>query len=473
MAGNVTSLTRVEALRKLLDDRRDIDAECGYPTVISIEQYEVMYNREGIAQRVVGLLPQECWSDDPTLVDDDDAEETPFEEAWRLLTANSNIYHYLHRVDELSGIGRFGVLLLGVNDGKSLNEPVDGVGPDGKKAGESVKERELLFMRPFSEKYITITAYEVDEQSPRFGLPVMYELQFQDVGSYGSTAVPSSTKGSVHWTRIIHVADNRKSSEMFGQPRMEPVWNRLYDLRKLYGGSAEMFWNGAFPGLSFEVNPELEDVEVDTDAIKEQVKAYMNGLQRYLQTQGMTVKSLAVQVADPDKHIMEQLKAIAILISCPWRIFVGTESAHLASDQDQKAWNKRLTRRRTKYLSPLLIRPFVDRLIAMGVMPEPADEEYRVDWPDLDVPTEKERMEMVERMVKALAMYIQAGVETLLPPREFLIHVMDFEAELVEEVLKAAEELIAKTEAEEDDDQLEPSGVQPGQEEDIEPQEEA
>ena len=40
------SVMRSTLLTKLIDPRRDIDDECGYPKEITTEQYRLMYDRE-------------------------------------------------------------------------------------------------------------------------------------------------------------------------------------------------------------------------------------------------------------------------------------------------------------------------------------------------------------------------------------------------------------------------------------------
>src|SRR2546422_782620 len=60
MVNNILG-SRQEILRKLLDPRRDISAECGFPQTIRLDEYRIMYEREPVPCRVVDLLPQECW----------------------------------------------------------------------------------------------------------------------------------------------------------------------------------------------------------------------------------------------------------------------------------------------------------------------------------------------------------------------------------------------------------------------------
>src|SRR5579872_3496585 len=140
---NVSAITR-EMFVKLLDPRRSINDECGYPpstTSVDADVYRELFDSDAIANRVVRLMPDECWQVTPTVYETEDATDvTDFEKAWDELEVNlaggssyhqdersGTIWEYLHRVDVLSGIGKFGVLLLGIDDGKNLQEPVEGV----------------------------------------------------------------------------------------------------------------------------------------------------------------------------------------------------------------------------------------------------------------------------------------------------------------------------------------------------------
>jgi len=426
-------LLRSEMLRTLLDPaHRDVDKECGYPDTIDIADYRRMFDREGIGTRVVNCLPEETWAVDPEVYETEDSKETEFEQEWRKLQTSLNVWHYLQRVDKLSGIGRYGVLLLGLDDGAELREPVEGIDPL-TGVGNGKQSHKLLYLRAFDESVAQISQRETDERSPRFGLPKLYNLIFQDDegGQYTRT---------VHWTRVIHVADERMASEVFGTPRMKNVWNRLLDIRKILSGSAEMYWKGAFPGISFEVDPRLleQGVEIDKAAIRAEMENYMNGLQRYMASTGVSAKTLSPQVVDPTGHIEGHLKAIAIAKSIPFRILFGSEQAQLASAQDAKNWVKRINNRQTKYVAPMIIRPFVDRLMNLGCIP--FVEEYMTDWPDLASPSDAEKADVAVKRTQALATYVQGGVDMLVPPRPFFVQVLDMTTSEAEAMMEEAEE---------------------------------
>lgn len=403
---------------------RDLFRECGYPLAINAQMYREMYDRDGVAQRVVNIWPHECWEQPPTVYEDEDENnETDFEAAWKGLQETHQVNHFLERVDVLSGIGSYGLLLIGINDGKGLNEPIDGLDPDTGELAEEIKPHDLIYLRAFDESLCHVGQWNTNQQSPRYAQPNVYLIRFLDytIVPVGQTVTDVITH-MVHWSRVVHIADNRKSSEVFGLPRQKDVFNRLLDLRKIYGGSAEMFWKGGFPGIALEVLPELADAEIDQATIREQMDAYQNSLRRYFAVAGMTAKTLEVEVADPEPHINSQLQAIALAKGVPLRVFLGSEQAVKAGAQDSDAWDTRLQRRKVNYLTPLVVRPVVERFIAMGIVPEP-DEQFKVHWPDASSPTAKDKAAIAASFANAIAAYMNSGGDQMMTPLDFLIEI--------------------------------------------------
>lgn len=460
--------SRQEFFQKFFDPRRNILKECGYPETgaITAQNLRELYDREAVATRVVQLMPKECWQSPPTMVEDaDPTTTTAFEKAWDELPQNldgeqswfkdtemSSIWEYLRIADELSGIGFFGILLLMVDDNKPWDQPLDGVqlatakypttaadvtgteaqymGPSGgedKPAGpRPTQQRRLLGLRSFDDTMVQIVQYEANLRNPRFGHPIRYLVTMNDPRQQYTGVGLSVAQVYVHWTRVIHIADNTGSgSRIFGVPRMRPVLNRLLDLQKLYGGSAEMYWKGAFPGLSIESNPQLgSDVTMNMPQIREDMTAYMNGLQRYLTLQGLTAKTLAPQVVDPTPQINTQIEGICIQLGCPKRVFMGSERGELASSQDDASWNDRITGRNRTHTTPRIIVPFTDRCIQANILPEPKS--YKALWPDLNAMTDQDKATIGLTRTQALVAYVGGNGESLIQPMDYLTKVLDF-----------------------------------------------
>lgn len=442
--------SRVQLMKNLLDPRRDIDAECGYSKEITLDQYTYMYRRNGIAQRVVDIWPDESWVVNPDISQNEEEEQTEFEEAWQLLEEAFSLYSFMHRIDKLSGIGSFGVILLGIGDGKELNQPVEGVNDDGSISATG-RENKLNFVRVFDQDAVDVASLETDEKNPRFGFPKSYNIKFENVAALASgTGTTLSITREVHWSRIVHIADNSMSSELFGVPRQEPVWNNLHNLRKIMGASGEGYYRGGFPGLSFEALPGYE--KFDAAGIRDETEKYMNSLQRYIAQVGMTVKTLVPNIENPTPHFDMELQIISLTIKIPMRILLGSEQAQLASGQDKANLGKRVMTRQTRYLSPRLVRPFVDRLVMVGVLPAPpvnvktGQLEYKVEWPDVNAPTDAEKADNAAKWVEAIAKYIQSGADMLILPHRFLTKYLDFSDAEAEEIVKESEERIAEEE---------------------------
>lgn len=553
LVANVTSMRR-ELIQRLGSQRRNIDAECDYPPSSSItpQDYQEMYDRFSIARRVVQLLPKETWQVTPLVYEDEDNEKTtPFEQAWDELGNNlrgeswfegekgNPIWEFLRRVDELSGIGRFGILLLGIDDGLPFNVPVEGVDTwidpasrksqdpnapnsamtdsrgmplgtpgvvgaeaqyyspytvgsvpvryglnaapvsDGTSAsvdsegedpttddstttdGEQedlppVEERpqhpvetkrKLLYLRVFPESQVLITQWENRMGNPRFGHPVMYQVTINDPNSQMTgVGLPIATV-DVHWTRVIHVVDNRGSSEVAGTPRQQPVWNDLLNLRKIYGAAAEGYWQSAFSSLSLETHPQLGgDVKINRPALQDMMENFRNGLQRDISLMGMTAKTIAPTVSDPTPHIDKGLEAICIVIGCPLRVFKGSERGELASSQDDDNWNDRKKERQDGHNVPNIIVPFIDRLILIGCLPEP--KQYFVEIPPVESLSATTKATVALQETQAMAAYVAGGVQELVAPQDFMVNTLHWTEEQAKATIENAAQHMEEKDAE-------------------------
>lgn len=495
-------VSRSAFFQQMMDPRRDLNKECGYPPdyrIIQPDFYRTLYDTEGIATRLVDVLPQECWQEQPEVLEDEDEDnETAFEAAWKDLSNHigekswleddkqSTIWDHLRRADELAGIGRFGIMLLGFNDGCRLSEPVAGMDvdlateqstvsmgydmdPSGKPvhssplalegtdlqyqgvdfgitaAGSPKDGMRLIFIRSFDESLVQIVRFESNIMNPRYGQPTMYKVTFNDPRQTTVGVGLQQATLMVHWSRVIHIAERLTSSPVFGVPRMQPSLHRLLDLCKLYGGSAEMYWKGAFPGLSFETHPQLGgEVKVDADTIRAQMWEYQNDLQRFLLTTGMSAKTLATQVVDPTPQILTQIQALCIEKGIPQRIFMGSERGELASSQDDKAWGLRIKFRKVMYLTPRVIGQFINRLIQVKVLPEPEAGTYKVKWPGIDALTETEKATIALQLTQALASYVSAGIENVMTLQDYLTKILGMDSEIAEQIAESASELEAE-----------------------------
>lgn len=442
-------LARREFFEKFTDPRRDIDDECGYPATEQITSYEYrdLYDRFSIATRVVELMSVESFSVTPVLYEDVDTETTTeFEQAFDdLLNKIGEEGYYrpeqegsvhplwskLEEADIKSGIGHYGIILLGIDDGLNLNEPVAGL---NEETGQFTPQKNvsLISIECYDESQATINSTEQDPTHPRFGQPTFYNIKYNDVNDRPTEAVDQKISTvTVHWSRVVHIS----RGTLYHAPLMRSVFNRLLDLRKLYGGSAEMYWQGAFPGLSFETHPQLGgDVNIDASNMKDQVEKYYTGLQRHLSLIGMTAKSLSPQVVDPSPQIDKELEAICIEKEVPLRIFKGSERGELASSQDSDTWAVRVDSNRKKHCIPNIICPTVNRLINLGVLPEPKDG-YSITWEKEKELHPETKAQVAMLKTDAMMKYVAGDVESIISREDFFIKILGMTPEETESII--------------------------------------
>lgn len=420
-----------DALGQTYSGGRDIYVQCGYPKEITFAEYEGRYRRQDIANRIVNAYPDATWRGMPRVYENDEETETAFEKAWAALLDIIPVFHYLHRADRLAGIGDYGALFYGFADGgQAFDQP-------------ATTATGLLYLQPHSSDSAKILKLDGDTESERYNQPDMYNVTLGNPELDGSAAGTSSNRTLVvHHSRILHLADGAGASDTYGTPRLEAVFNRLLDMDKLASGSAEMFWKNAYPGYAFEASPDV-DLTQGVDDLKDEMEGYFQHLTRYMRVQGIEVKSLAPQTADPSGQIDGQFKFISAATRIPIRILIGSERGELASSQDERAWKEQVATRRENFAEPSVLRPFVDDMIRVGILPEPVDG-YEVEWPDQASLQPKEAAEVAKLYTESLARYTESGAGAIMPPYTYFTEVLGLAPEkakgLVDELEQAAEE---------------------------------
>ena len=72
----------------------------------------------------------------------------------------------------------------------------------------------------------------------------------------------------------------------------------------------------------------------------------------------------------------------------------------MASEQDRANWANRIEERRTSYAEPLILRPYADLLVGVGLLPEP-DGNIVALWPDAFAPSPLERAQTMAQTARA------------------------------------------------------------------------
>lgn len=394
--------TGLGRLASTFGGRRDMFNVLGYPTEISVEKYRWRYERGDIAAAIIDAYPEDTWRGDGEVVENDDPTViTEFEKTFAALNKRLCIWQIFQQADILAQLGRYSIIVIGA-PGDS-NTPLPNITAD-----------EVFYLIAYGEDSasFTETDLEKDTKNPRFGLPNFYQIT-----SSGTTA-RSSITSKFHYTRIIHVVDNRLDHRLLGIPRLKKVWNRLEDLDKIMGGGSEAFWQRANKGTIFNIDPDVlvgdpEEGETEPQAIrdmKEQVEEFGHGTRRTLTLRGVEAQDLGAEVADFASPVASIVSIVSGAERIPQRLLLGSERGELASTQDRQNWSDRIKSRRSRFADPVVVRPFVDRLIEAGALP--AVQDYHTVWPDVFELSETEKMTLASQ---AASLNTRAGDVVVLP----------------------------------------------------------
>ncbi len=377
---------------------RDLYDVLGYPQKITYHEYSDRYCRQDLARAIIDLPINYTWGDYPRIYETPDYN-TAFELAWDKLVDEFNIFSVFKLLDRKASLGKYAVLYIGfeykVLDNKNLSP------------------EKLLYITPFSEVDATVDSWDNDKSSQRFGQPETYSISAMIGESTISSVVP--------WQQVIHVVECPINNSLEGSPRLESVYNRLLDIEQIVGGSSEMFWRGALPGYVANLgdNAFVNDDQINT--IKEQLTAFSNNLQRWIYLQGLSVEALAPQVESPKEHVDVQLQLVSSASGIPLRILVGSERGELASSQDERAWLRTIENRRLSFAENNILRPFIDRLINLKLLPAPDTGKYTIEWPSLRILSEKEKADIGRVHTDALSRYVLSpGADLIEPPELFM-----------------------------------------------------
>lgn len=368
--------------------KRDLFEALGYKRVLRIEDYWARYNRNGVAARIIEAKPQDTFRGGGDLIEDRDPQKiTAFEQAWYDLDKRLRVWSVFQKADILAGIGQYGVIVFGA-PGK-LDTPLESCKPD-----------DLKFLVAYAQDDAVVTEFDNNEFSARYGLPLYYTIKRTAITPL--TGVTSNGAGNnligqkVHFSRVLHVAEIL-DDRTYGTPRLQRVWNLLDDLEKVTGGGAEAFWKRADAGMQISLDPTMQLEPDELARMQEETDDYIHGLKRVVRTRGVEMKQLGSDVANLGPSAESIIAQLSASTGIPQRILMGSEQAKLAAIQDRSNWDERIEARRTEYAEPYIVRPFVNRMIELGVLPKPKEDWY-IGWSQVRTMDDGEKADLGNRL---------------------------------------------------------------------------
>lgn len=352
-------------------DKRDVYKVAGYPNEYRFEEGWSRYRRQGIARRLVDLPAQRTWRKRPEVSVGEAGEDSEFVDEWTALWDRVGMARTCERVDRLASIGKYALLYMAFGDvtaDQELKRPVEGLeGPD-----------DLIGVRAFKQSDVTLGDEVEDHRDPDHGKPAFYKINFGTKKGQDNEQL----RVKVHRSRVIHVVEDPLDNDVEGLPRLERAINRLIDLEKLPAATAEAFWQLAVKILAISVDPDASLTDTQWDDLDDEFEEIVHDLRRHFMGQGIEMDFIGGDEPDPSGAGDFILTLLTASYGIPKRVFLGTETGERASQQDERAFLGLIGDRIEQYAEPTIVRPWTDRLVEFGVLPDPG-EPYSLHWPPL------------------------------------------------------------------------------------------
>ncbi|WP_424587484.1 DUF1073 domain-containing protein [Buttiauxella sp.] len=379
--------------------------EFGYPDTVNFDNYYRAYERNAVAHAAVHKLLDSCWTDNPTIIDGEEKDEAEETTEWESSTTKLLSKHWakLKDADRRNLVGRYSAVLLQLKDGRNWWEPVN------RDVVKALGDQALVKLIPAWEAQIKPGNFDIDTQSDTYGQPVSYNFNEQPVGDDGTYGTVRSV--TVHPDRVIILCEGSEDENMLaGVPLLRAGFNKLLDIEKTSGGSAEGFLKNASRQLGIEFSKETDinslikqakDEGFDKlgDAMNDKIRRMNSGTDSALVMQAGQASVLSVAAADPTPTWTAAANEFSASIQCPFTIQFGQQTGRLASDEDKTEWAKRCNGRRWGFLTDYITR-VIQRFWTLGIINPPQNGEVTLAWSDLLAPSEKEKIANMQAMAQ-------------------------------------------------------------------------
>lgn len=387
----------------------------GYPTDITFGHMLAAYERHPAAHGAVHRLLDKCWQELPRIKSPASDQETPWEQRVNAVLKSVSAWAKLRDFDRRNMIGRYAALIYRVADGKALREPLD-------------RAAWLVDLVPVYEDQITVTRWDADQESQTYGQPLMYQFKARRVTN-GDQGQPVE-QVDVHPSRVQILAEGSVGDMFDGVPLLRAGFNALVDLEKISGGSAESYLKNSARTLVFQYDKDTavqaigENGETTSvrQAHEEQARSLNRNQDASIVMQGGTASTLQTTTHDPKPSFEVAANLFAASVRLPFSILFGQQTGRLASDEDKADYAARAKARQQNELTPML-EQFVRRMQAAGIIEAG---EFAIEWPPLDAPGDKDKLEILKAMTTAMREAFGAGVQGLFEVDE-LRRVVGFE----------------------------------------------
>ncbi len=381
-------------------------AEYGYPKKLEFSDYYKAFERSGYGKAGVVRHVEQSWLTNPDVYSEvGQHDQTLWEKEFKALAKRTKLWKIISGADRRNRVGRYAGLIFIYADGKRPDQPIGKVS-DGSKG--------LVRIIPAYESQLKPTKWDGKRESPRYGMPVMYQYSESTIGDKG--VENPGIQMSVHHSRVHILAEGADDGSIYGTPALQAGYNSLVTIEKIIGAGGEGFFKNARTPMKFSIPKDVDlnllarslgtDVAGIQGALNETITDFNSGVDKALVTQGFDANNLTITLPNPQEFINSALNDFAASLSMPLKILMGNQTGERASSEDVKGFNATITSRRNTFLIPEIEQIIQEKLIDTGVMPEADIEVY---WEPLDSLTRKEQLENAKVMADTNRLLVGTG----------------------------------------------------------------
>ncbi|MDG6480949.1 DUF1073 domain-containing protein [Glaesserella parasuis] len=400
--------------------RKKLWDEFGYPKNLVFSHFHKAYKRNSVAFAAIERLLNQCWIDVPVIVEGGKKDEVEKTSEWEALVERFLKRHWaaIKEADKRNLVGNYSALLIQVKDGQQWDQPIL------QNSLTKLGEFGLARLIPVWQSQLSVLDYQEDIAADNYGEPLMY--QFSEL-AFGKKGRGRDIK--VHASRVILLNEGGDfNSPESGVPLLEPGYNKLLDLEKTSGGSAEGFLKNASRQLGIKLTKDVDLRQLEegakalgftsfSEALNDKIKKINTGTDSALVTQEGDASVLSVAPADPKPTWEISANEFAASVQIPFTILFGQQTGRLASDEDKADWANRCNARRNGFLSET-IKQVLERLWFIGVLPMPKNGEITVSWSDLLAPSEKDKIANAQALTSVATTSQSAFGASVIVPNE-------------------------------------------------------
>jgi len=411
---------------------------------LQFESYYVRYIRQPEAKAVIDKPVNDTWQENPIIHDaahvDTEAPESEFETKVRELMSGDHTRREpaerLKVLDKLARLGHYAVMVFGFSDGRDMETPVGGVSPNLTMDGDEMIEYEgrrgvsvpedlgeaefdglddLMYLAVFGEDRVTDMDSVHDMNSPRFRLPEQFDLITEEIEPGDESSRYNAQ--TVHWTRVLHAPEGTLEDDLNGIPALKPIFHELLNIDKIRAASGEGYWRAGYQGL--HVRPPQDSqgkfmqFENGGEDVHQEIQDFLKNFDRTLATPAQ-IDSIDSSVSNPINHLDANYQAISAATDIPKSILSGKDRADTANATDLTKYERTIASRRNNHATPNIVKPFIQRMIQVGILPEPEGDGFVVEWPPLEELSELQEWELKGNIATAVKAISPGGDTSML-----------------------------------------------------------